>query len=332
MEVKEKNFFQKVWTSIRDFEGYEEFAAGKVTKAIIYVLLLTLIFSIIIAITYTYKFYSAIQSTSNYVAENVDEIKMVDGKLEITSNKDSIIEDENAIIPIIIADTSKEANKEEYIKKIKAYETGILFLSDRALLISNNIANETEVYYSNIFQLNIDGKEEFLNLFEFSNLFPTYIVFFLTMFVYLVIIYFMSNIMDAVVLGALGYVFARLMRLKLKYKASFNIGAYAITLPVILNLIYIIVNTFTGFEIKYFQWMYTTISYIYVVVAILMIKTEIINQKIQLIRLREIQEQAVKEEQVQEEESKKEEQEENKEEEKKNSDKAPGEEPEGSNA
>ena len=55
--MKEKNFFKKIWTSIRDFEGYEEFAAEKVLKAIKYIVLLTLIFVTVIAISYTYKYY-----------------------------------------------------------------------------------------------------------------------------------------------------------------------------------------------------------------------------------------------------------------------------------
>ena len=113
----------------------------------------------------------------------------------------------------------------------------------------------------------------------------TYVFFAATIFVYLFIVYFASHIVDIIVLAVLGYLFARIIKLRLRFKATFNIGVYALTLPMILNLIYIVVNTFTGFEIKYFGWMYQAISYIYVIVAILMIKTEIINQKIQLIRL-----------------------------------------------
>jgi hypothetical protein len=49
MEIKEKNFFKKIWTSITDFEGYEELAAEKLTKTIKYILFITLIFVLIIA-------------------------------------------------------------------------------------------------------------------------------------------------------------------------------------------------------------------------------------------------------------------------------------------
>lgn len=80
MEIKEKNFFKKVWTSIRDFEGYEEFAAEKVLKAIKYIVLLTLIFATFIAISYTYKFYLAVEETKNYVQENIEDITLKERK------------------------------------------------------------------------------------------------------------------------------------------------------------------------------------------------------------------------------------------------------------
>ena len=76
MEIKEKNFFKKIWTSIRDFEGYEEFAAGKLSKAITYIILLTLIFTFIISLVYTYKFYSNIKDVSTYIEENIEDISL----------------------------------------------------------------------------------------------------------------------------------------------------------------------------------------------------------------------------------------------------------------
>ena len=46
--MEEKNFFKKFWTSITDFEGYEELAAGSTFKTIIYIIILTLIFTAVI--------------------------------------------------------------------------------------------------------------------------------------------------------------------------------------------------------------------------------------------------------------------------------------------
>ena len=238
--------------------------------------------------------------------------------MQITANSPIIIEDQKGIIPVIIIDTTENINKSEQIQKLKSYNTGLLLTSDEAVLVSNILGREESISYSSILKENINSKQDVLELLSTKNMMYTYVFFAATIFVYLFIVYFASHIVDIIVLAVLGYLFARIIKLRLRFKATFNIGVYALTLPMILNLIYIVVNTFTGFEIKYFGWMYQAISYIYVIVAILMIKTEIINQKIQLIRLAEIQEQTAKEEQIQEPQEKpKEKEEKEKEDEKK---------------
>ncbi len=343
MEEKPKNFFKKVWTSIRDFEGYEEFAASKTVQVIKYIVLITLIFSFVIALAYTYKFYLELGKISEYIEQNVEELSLIDGKLTVKSDKEIIIENEHGALPVIIVDTSEDADEEGYLERLKAYDMGVLLLSDKAVLISNALNENQEINYKDVSDININEKSEFLDIISPEGMLSVYGAFILSIFIYLFVIYLISNLVDAVILGALGYIFARIVRLRLKYKAAFNIGIHALTLPIILNLVYIIVNTFTGFEIKYFQWMYTSISYVYVAVAILMIKTEIINQKIQLIRLKEIQNEVAKEQEDKEKEEEKK-QEEKKENEKKENDKkedkeknkenkkSHGGEPEGSNA
>ena len=256
---------------------------------------------------------------------------MKNGRLSIKSDKELVIEDENNIIPIIIIDTNENMDKEAHMQKMKAYNTGIIFSSNKLILVSNIMSTEQELEYANFFEFNISNKEELINLLNSKYLISTYMLLFATILIYLFTVYFISNIIDIIVIGVIGYIFARIIKLRLRYKATFNIGTYALTLPMILSLLYTIVNTFTGFEIRYFQWMYTTISYIYVAVAILMIKTEIINQRIQLIKLSEIQEQASKEEENENQEENKAEHKED-EEKKEKEDKTSGEEPEGSNA
>lgn len=334
MEEKKTNFFKKVWTSIRDFEKYEEFAADKLISAIKYILILTLIFVIIITVAYTFKFYNVINGVKEFVSQEIEEISLENGNLAISSKEPIIIENEKSIIPIVIIDTNKDIDTDKYLEKINLYDTGILILNDRVIISNNLLAQDESIYYSNIFTENLTNKEEFINLISGNNMIYTYMLFFVTIFVYMFIIHFASNIVDAVVLGALGYIFARIVKLRLRFKATFNIGIHALTLPIILNLIYIIVNTFTNFTISYFQWMYTTISYIYVAVAILMIKTEIINQKIQLMKLEKIQEKVANEDTIEEdpEEKKKEEKKEKQKEEKEEKEKDNGEQPEGSNA
>ena len=143
--------------------------------------------------------------------------------------------------------------------------------------------------------------------------------------IWIYLLYLTNGIVDAVILAALGYIVARISRIKILFKASFRMAIHALTLPILLEILYIIVHSLTGFEIRYFDWMYTTISYIYMIVAILMIKTDIINRQLQLIKLQEeqkkVREKIKKEKESEpEKEEKPDEKKENKEEKKKDSD------------
>lgn len=112
---------------------------------------------------------------------------------------------------------------------------------------------------------------------------------FVVMYVYLYITYSISILTDALILALLGVITARIVRVKLKYSASYAMAIHALTLPIILNVAYIIINTYTGFYIKYFEVMYTTISYICMVAAILSIRSDLIKERIVIGKIEEVQ-------------------------------------------
>ena len=181
--------------------------------------------------------------------------------------------------------------------------------------------------------------EETINYIQSVPKAELYTIFYCISAVYLFIIYFFVIAMDVLLLSLLGYLTSRIAKVMLKYTAIVNISIYALTLPIILNATYILVNSFTSFEVKYFQIMYNAVAYIYEVTAILMIKSEIIKQEAELAKLEEEQkkvreelEKQQEEEKQKEEQKRKEREEEKKKKEKENEDKEPGNAPEGSSA
>lgn len=92
-----------------------------------------------------------------------------------------------------------------------------------------------------------------------------------------------------------------LLQKSYKYFPSFlNSSFFNLLNPLIVNIInnkiptpisaYVILNLLTGINVKYFGLMYNLISYIYVIVAVLMIKTDFINRQIELMKLANEQE------------------------------------------
>ena len=122
-----------------------------------------------------------------------------------------------------------------------------------------------------------------------------YAIFYIVSAGYLYIVYSITTAIDVLLLSLLGYITSRISKIILRYLPIINISVYSLTLSIILNTVYILVNSFTGFEIKYFQIMYNSIAYVYLITAILMIKNEMIKQEIELAKLAEEQ-QKIKEE------------------------------------
>ena len=116
-----------------------------------------------------------------------------------------------------------------------------------------------------------------------------YISFYLISTIYIFCVYTVMAIIDVVLLSLLGLLTSRVIRMSLKYLPIFNISIYSLTLSIVLNCIYVFINSFTNFEIKYFQIMYNAIAYIYLVTAILMIRSEMIKQELELAKLAEEQ-------------------------------------------
>ena len=306
---KKTSFFKEVFKSIKDLDKYEDFAVETPKKALKYLLKLILIFCAMICIFYTYQIVQNINEMYINFKDKLPEFSYSKGTLELNSEEPIIIEDYKEVLGNIVIDTN--GTIENYEKDNKA---GILLLEDKCIILSNSGMGQVAYKYedlANSYGITEFTKQDVINYIDNLNIISVYGSVYFVMFVYFFIIYTITIFMDVLLLTVLAYIVSRLSGIRLKFAPSFGIAVHGITLPVILNLIYIIVNLFTGFTIKYFQLMYSTISYIYVIVAILMIKTDFIQRQVELIKLAQEQEK-VREEMKKKEEKEKEKQEDNK--------------------
>lgn len=256
-----------------------------------YLVKLILIFAFVLAIITTYEFVNSINYAINYIETDITDITFENNELSVNAGEQIIVETSEDIIIAAIIDTSDEITQEEieeYSKKIGLYDNGVILLKDKMILktAASNIQNT--MTYSNLSEnMNISNfeKQDILDCFTASNYVKICIPFFLVIFLYLFIVYMISTLIDALILAFLGFLTSRIVRIKIKYSALYNMAIYALTLPVILNLIYIIVNSFTGFVIEYFTIMYTTVSYIIMITAILMIKSDLIKRQADLMKI-----------------------------------------------
>lgn len=318
MEKKKTSFFKKVKTSVFDFDGYQDLAAEKLNRTIGYIAILMLVFSIIVSAIYTFQIYSMINNIKNYINNEIAEVNYENYEINIIPNNGeeiTRISVNNMISTEIIINTQTDDEEiiQETINEINNTSNGILILKDRVLIKNSFSDNLTEYEYKTIaetYNINNIDKNELINILSSKEIYIALAIFFTKAILYMFIIYMATILIDILLLALLTYIVTRIAGLRLKHSAVYNIAAYSLTLPVILNIIYFIVRSFTGFTIEYFQVMYTAIASIYIITAILMIKSDVIKRQLELNRIIEEQERVKQEFKRQEEEKKEQEEQE----------------------
>lgn len=311
------SFWKKLKISIFGLEDYQKLAVQKTGKTIGYLAKLMLIFAFILSIVLTYQFATSVDKVKQYIENQFEEISYQDGILKVVQKNNEknpiVIVDEERLSAKFIIDTDDLTNEQvdKHAEEVKGYTNGIVILKDRIIVKTGMAAASTTVNLKDIADqyhvVKLD-KQDILSMLSGSNIWMLYIAFFITMYIYLFIIYFSTVLVDALLYSLLGYIAGVFSRLRLKYSATYNIAVHALTVPIILNLIYIAVNMLTGYTIKYFDIMYMAITSIYVITAVLMIKSDVIKRQMELSKIISEQEK-VKQELERKEQEKREEEE-----------------------
>lgn len=295
---QKKGFFKKAWYSITKIEKYPEMAAEGVAKALKYLVKLAIIISIVIGAGTIYQTDKVIKNGIEFIQNKVGEFSYKDGNLDVSNDEPLITE--NTSIGKIIIDTkvSDEEGINKYINSINN-EMGIILLKDK-LIIKGISGNSTINYSYNDFFNQMDitefSKEDVINFANSNNIWNFYLSLFLMVIIYTVVIYILSILWNAVIISLFGYIATWFAKIKMRYAAIFNMSVYALTLSVLLNIIYIGINIFVDFDIKYFQVMYMAVASIYLVAAIFIIKSDFIKKQIEVTKIIEAQEKIKQEE------------------------------------
>jgi len=345
-KVKNINFFKKIWYSITKFEQYPAMAAEGIKTSTRYLLILITLVTVAAMVGSLLQTNKLMKDLAQYIQENIPEFSYNDGKLEMNTEEPIVINDiqYQGIDRIVIDPSADTAEQKEKDKTDNSMEGIIVFLfKDEIVLVGKTSESDKtaeQVYtYSNFIQsytgtdIQSFNKTDFTDYLTSERMIPFYTRYGLSIFIYLLIMNVIYALLDAFEIAILGWITGLLAKIKIKFSALYSMAAYALTLPIFLNIIYIIINYFTTFSIKYFQVAYIAIAYIYLAATIFILKDDLIRKMQEVEKIREEQKN-VKEE-IKEQENKKEEPEEKKQEKdekKEQKEDDEGEEPQGSEA
>lgn len=308
------SFWKKLKISIFGLEDYKKLIVQKTRKTILYLVILMLIFSFFLSFAFTYKISQKINVVKQYIEKNIETLEYSNGKLNIIQKEITEQKTDELFDTKIIIDTSNNLQNEkinEYQQEIKKYYNGIVILQDK-IMVKTELSNAISTIALNEITDSINlvkvEKQDILNILSGNTIYKLYIIMYIIIFIYLFVIYLSSTLVDAVLYSFIGYLAGIFSNLRIRFKSVYNIAIHSLTLPIILNLIYIIINVLTGYTIKYFDILYMAITSIYIIAAILIIKSDIIKQQLELSKIMQEQEKVRKE--MEEKEKQKKEQEE----------------------
>ena len=155
------------------------------------------------------------------------------------------------------------------------YVSNIAEFDEEDLSLSGKIITKlTEVY----------DDEQIKESMQILNDYPESLMIF-TLIFSLFISFYITTLIDVFTLSIFVLLTCMIAKIKMNYKAVFNMSIFALTLSIILKMIYLSVEILTNFEIKYFEIMYISISYVCLAAAIFMIKSDVIKQQLQLMKI-----------------------------------------------
>ena len=334
---KKINFFKKVWYSITKFEKYPDMAAEGVYNAIKYLAILMIILSILLSVSSLIESKKMILDLAQYIQDNIPDFSYEDGKISMDIEEPIILENVqyNGIDYIIINPNLEDDNeKDNYKNENGKIGTTVYLFKNQIILENKNENNEkqTQEYtyqdfiqsytQENITQFN---KNEFIDYLRSEKMNSFYMRYTMSIVIYLILMNIIVGLLDSVELAVLGWITSITARIKMRFTAIFNMAIYSLTLSILLNCLYVIINYFTDFTIQYFSVAYITIAYVYLAASIFIIKDDYLKKQEIVEKIKQEQEKV--REEIKEQERKKEE----KKEEKKKEDKKKDKKEEGSN-
>ena len=283
MKTKTTPFFIKFKRAIFNFDEYQNFYEEKTWTSIKYILKLLLFFALIITIALTTKIIIEGNKTIPEFLNECPDFSFKEYTLQIISENKKIVKGDVQGYFGIIADSQND--NVDNIEEFNDYNILIVFLKDKIVYKDKNGDAKIFATYKRLgqkYELDNINKELISNILTSSNLTKLYIIIALVYFVAFILTYLLEFFINILILSIVGSIVNLFIKSNLKYKSIFNISIYALTLSITLYMLYIIINIFTGFTIRYFEIAYNAIAYIYIITVIFMMKSNLIKQQIEV--------------------------------------------------
>lgn len=257
MNGSKLGFFAKVYYSIAGFSKYRYFLRQSTGKAVIYLLLISMVLALITIIPDSLLYNKAMDELATNFNSLIPDFRLADGKLEVSGEMPIIIDGDGANI---IIDTSPGA--EERI--LNQYDIVILITSDK--IIQKNFVNKTVRNLSS-FQglvLTRDSIKQVLPIMK-----PIGVIIFIMAGIFFVC----GKFISALIVSLIGLIINSIKNTRLSYRSIFKLSVYSLTMPLLLCTILSLLPV----RIPFLALLFYVAAVVYMLGAINSIKKELDN-------------------------------------------------------
>ncbi len=255
MDESNLGFFSRLYYSITSFDKYRYFLRQSTSKAVVYLLLITMFIAVIVSVQAGIQSGKIIDDIITGISGKIPDFQLADGKLEVNGKMPIIIDD--GTTPIII-DTSPNVDE----KILDGYDSAILITSDK--IISKSYVNKSVTDLSQFKGMVINRQmiQQSLPLIKpFVNIAIVFVGIFIVC----------GKFITALIVSLFGMIINSARNTRLTYRSIFKISVYSMTLPLILGAVLDL-----ALPQFLFKWLlFYIISFVYVFGAINSIKREI---------------------------------------------------------
>lgn len=265
IEKRKLSFWSKIICSVQGIKHYEEVIRETAGKAILYLLLFALLLGAVGSVRGAVETNISISKFISAFNEKCPNFELKNGELTVDGDQPMNLSDDKDYYFVI--DTTNSTN----VDALNSYSNGMLILKDKMIIKQNSA--EIRTYDFKSFQGLTINKNTVNSYLPFARIVLP------CMFIWSFLGYFLGGLISALFLALFALIANAFFKTELKYGQLYKISIYALTTPMLINVILQIL----GIEHFSYYWLaYHIVAFAYVCFALNRLKkakesTEISN-------------------------------------------------------
>ncbi|RBW71047.1 DUF1189 domain-containing protein [Bacillus taeanensis] len=222
MNDQKLNFFTKLWYSMTQFSKYPDMIKQGIGKAFLYLVLLTLTLGTVHAVITGYNVSQMIRGFNELVKQELPAFTLQNGELSVEGEMPMVLEETQSSLFMI--DVTGEISSDV----LDQYEEGALVLKDRVIMKESSY--EKREFTFNELEINLT-KEDIVTWLPYLEWLGAAAGIFMFFF------FFIGKMSSALVISVMSLIFRAIEKASLSFGGLYSMAIYALTLPVILDVL-----------------------------------------------------------------------------------------------